>query len=280
MTYSVLHSPVEVLSARYAYGDQPDFHAPTMLRQYLIYLQLGGRSEAVIDRRLYGIQSHDLLLLRPGQQLQFRAGPTPEAGDALGGHYHLVCQGEFVEKWWSEEKRPQQASIRPGNGLLAMFGELVQEQQKRDTHGLHTSAYLLRALLIYIDRALDARGQPQGKTSFVAYRMKEYIARHLSVPFRVTDVAKAVGLSESRASSLFKETFGQTMMLYTLDLRLSTACSHIQNPSCTLEQAAAMAGFGSYSYFHRAFQKKYGISPSEYRHARVLQARHAMRASP
>jgi AraC family transcriptional regulator of arabinose operon len=32
-----------------------------------------------------------------------------------------------------------------------------------------------------------------------------------------------------------------------------------------LERIAESAGFGSYTYFHRVFRSKYGISPKQYR---------------
>jgi AraC family transcriptional regulator of arabinose operon len=33
----------------------------------------------------------------------------------------------------------------------------------------------------------------------------------------------------------------------------------------SLQQVADLSGFNQYSYFHRAFRKKYGVSPREFR---------------
>ncbi|WP_373463279.1 helix-turn-helix domain-containing protein [Bacillus sp. SORGH_AS_0510] len=58
---------------------------------------------------------------------------------------------------------------------------------------------------------------------------------------------------------------GKTMIEYALEVRLSAALERMKYTTMTLEQIAEDCGFGSYPYFHRVFQKKFGIAPGVFR---------------
>ena len=93
--------------------------------------------------------------------------------------------------------------------------------------------------------------------------MKNYIEEHANQSFKIKDVASHAGFSVSRASRLFKETFGKTMIQYALEIRLNTAIELMKYSEMTLEQIAEVSGFGSYTYFHRVFREAHGVSPTK-----------------
>jgi AraC family transcriptional regulator of arabinose operon len=64
---------------------------------------------------------------------------------------------------------------------------------------------------------------------------------------------------------LFKETFDTSIMQYTLDIRLNMARERIIFSPMSLEQAAESSGFANYTYFHRVFRSRFGMSPKEFR---------------
>ncbi|WP_420852214.1 helix-turn-helix domain-containing protein [Paenibacillus hamazuiensis] len=70
---------------------------------------------------------------------------------------------------------------------------------------------------------------------------------------------------------MFKQIFGKTMIQYALEIRLSTAIERMKYSTMTLEQIAESCGFGSYSYFHRVFREKYGVSPTDYRSSETVE---------
>ncbi|UUZ97522.1 helix-turn-helix transcriptional regulator [Paenibacillus sp. P25] len=74
-------------------------------------------------------------------------------------------------------------------------------------------------------------------------------------------------MSLSRAVHLFKACYGKTMIQYALEIRLNAALERMKYSSMTLEQIAETCGFASYSYFHRVFRARYGVSPAQYRAA-------------
>lgn len=257
---------IEVVYAHYPYYKKQYNGARYIHRHYLIRLQVEGKSRAVINEKQHTIVPGDLLLLEPEDESQFSFEPDPETGEVLSGHYAIQCQGEWLKSWWKMRARPQVTHIVSSDSMLTLFKELVLEQRRIRDFWQEISAPLLQALCIHIDRALSEMHQQPPHHRFVVQRMKQYIESRLNFPdLRVHHVARHVGLSESRASHLFKEAFGKSIMAYCLDTRLEIACDRIKYTDSTLEHIADTAGFASYPHFNRIFRKRYGMPPSEYR---------------
>lgn len=80
-------------------------------------------------------------------------------------------------------------------------------------------------------------------------------------------VAVRLGTNESYLVNAIHEGASDTTFAnYISDLRLAYSLDLLTgNPDMTLEALAQESGYASYSPFFRAFVKKYGMSPSEYR---------------
>ena len=99
----------------------------------------------------------------------------------------------------------------------------------------------------------------------MAYRIKHYIEENASYMFKLEDVATHVGISISRAVHLFKQTFGTSIMQYTLDVKLDMARERVIFSPLSLENVSETSGFANYTYFHRVFRARFGMSPKQFR---------------
>ncbi|MBD2864358.1 AraC family transcriptional regulator [Paenibacillus oceani] len=260
--------PTQVIYAHYPKYLKPYNGSTFFHHNYMIRLQAEGQCHALIGGEPLSFRPGDLLLLRPGQSSEFSFEPDPDTGKVCSGSYTILCRGAWLESWWNASNRPYKTSILPSDSMLAIFKELVLERRTIRDNWKAASDLLLRTLCIHIDRSLQTIWSEPQSRSYVVQRMKQFIEdeERLSAPdFKVKDVARHVGLSESRASHLFKEAFGFGIMSYFLETRLRIARDRIHYMDSSLDHIAEISGFGSYSYFHRSFRKKYGISPKEYR---------------
>ncbi|MBQ9803000.1 MAG: helix-turn-helix domain-containing protein [Clostridia bacterium] len=96
-------------------------------------------------------------------------------------------------------------------------------------------------------------------------KMMEYINSNWQSSLTVAGVAKAVGLSESRAAHLFKGAIGKSVHQYIMDLRISVAKEQLLNTRLTVSQISEMMGFRDALYFSRAFKSAVGVSPTAFR---------------
>ena len=92
------------------------------------------------------------------------------------------------------------------------------------------------------------------------------MAEHFSdSSLMLQDVAKAVGMSNSRFSTVFSQQNGQTFTEYLVYLRLNKARELLRTTDHRSSQIAFEVGYNDAHYFSYIFKKNIGMTPSEYR---------------
>lgn len=92
---------------------------------------------------------------------------------------------------------------------------------------------------------------------------KAYIQNNISTELSRDDVAKAVYMSSSHFSRLFKKEVGISFQDYVKQARLNKVME-LLNHGCKVSEAYTAAGFSNRNYFNEVFRKEIGCSPSEY----------------
>lgn len=242
------------------------------INHYLLRLQIEGSCYAWQNNTHTLVEPGDLLLYKQGSPYELIIGyKNPNMNETLpkiqAADYHLMITGPWMDSWWESNNRPGIVKIGQDERVLSIWRQLVQEKRKIDDQVEEIVMHLTKALLYIVDRSIKERHTLSTKSRQVgkASRMKYFIEQHATEPFTITEVANYVDLSVSRAVHLFKEAFGQSIMDYTIMVRLSMACERIEHSTLKLEQIAELSGFQSYSYFHRTFKSRLSLSPQQYR---------------
>lgn len=81
----------------------------------------------------------------------------------------------------------------------------------------------------------------------------------------IAEVADRIDFSESHFMRYFKENMGTSFIEYLRDYRLTMAARLLLVSDNTILTISEEVGFENLSYFNRAFKKKYGVTPREYR---------------
>lgn len=115
---------------------------------------------------------------------------------------------------------------------------------------------------------LSARPRPRQGTSLQAdkaVQMAQFIVGNYCQALTISSVAQAAGLNPNYASTLFKQTFGMTVLEYLTQHRLAHAQRLLATTDRPVLEIAFEAGFGSSSRFYAAFERATGRSPRQYR---------------
>ncbi|MBR4305919.1 MAG: helix-turn-helix transcriptional regulator, partial [Ruminiclostridium sp.] len=78
-------------------------------------------------------------------------------------------------------------------------------------------------------------------------------------------LAELAGYSKSRFAHKFLEITGTTPKKYQNDLRLEMSLEILTSTNRSVTEVAYDCGFNDPLYFSRAFKKKYGVCPSEFK---------------
>ena len=106
---------------------------------------------------------------------------------------------------------------------------------------------------------------PTSTNPIVAAAMT-YTKAHLQ-SVTVTDVSRAVAVSERTLRRQFDEAIGMSWRTYLLHARMLRAMALLAAPGQSVQQTATAVGFDSLSAFTRAFTPFCGETPSTYRRA-------------
>ncbi len=94
---------------------------------------------------------------------------------------------------------------------------------------------------------------------------KVFIEENYPKQITLNDVAEYVELNASYFSNLFKEEEGVNFSEYLLNIRMEHAKKLLKDPTVKVYEIGNLVGYEDAVSFGRAFKKKIGMSPKEYR---------------
>jgi transcriptional regulator GlxA family with amidase domain len=127
-----------------------------------------------------------------------------------------------------------------------------------------------REMVVYLRRpggqsqfAEPLRFQTRATDRFA--ELATWIVAHLSHDLSIDALAARACLSARQFRRRFIETFDCTPAAYVEELRMTEARTKLLSSNVTVERIAASVGFKSADVFRRAFERKLGITPADYR---------------
>lgn len=125
---------------------------------------------------------------------------------------------------------------------------------------------LERALKKAILRLPEREMVPEESTpTQVISAVKEYLDRHYMEEIKVEELVERFYFSKEYLSKLFRNQYGCPLYEYVLQLRMGHAKEYLRDPQWTIHQISEKMGYSNANYFGKAFKRRYGITPSEYR---------------
>ena len=115
----------------------------------------------------------------------------------------------------------------------------------------------------YVSRVQELKKNPS--ISNLIRNSCEYIKSHLTEDLSIQELAKRVGYTEYYFSHKFKKELGCSVNEYILNEKIEQAKLLLAGTTDSIQSISDNLAFSNRSYFYTCFQKKTGMSPTEYR---------------
>ena len=94
---------------------------------------------------------------------------------------------------------------------------------------------------------------------------KEYIREYYHQKIYISDIAKALGISESHLSRIFKKETGESIQEYSMHMRIERAENLLKYSEASLTEISEYLCFSSQSHFGKVFKVHKNMTPKQYR---------------
>jgi AraC family L-rhamnose operon regulatory protein RhaS len=261
---------VFVLESRHA----PGFRMGDSAHDFLeVFYVLDGAGAFVIDARTHACAEGDVVVVPTGATHRIADDPArPMSLYGIG-----VAPRVFAVE-------PDVAALPPGVlGVTDLAGPAVRAalRQMLYEQALARPGYraVLAGLTLHLLGTLLRGGVSVPKRTHTLpadadhlTAVKEYAAglrERFYEPATLDGTAKALGMSRRRFTQLFREVTGASWLDHLTTLRVDYAKDLLRDPSRSVIAAAFECGFEDLSSFYRAFKRRTGQPPNEWRKAQA-----------
>ena len=229
-----------------------------------LVLMLEGRTGALADAERCLIESGDAYIAFPNQVHCFESTGAER-------YYILIVNPDTMPELASlfSETRPVSPLLRgvAKNAQAVELAKWLYEQRRESGRmaEIRRRGYLLSLFSILLEGVELKKSLPEEAHALKA--IVNYCTKHYQKELSLSLLQEELHISKYYISHLFSDRLGIGFNEYVNSLRISFACRRLQERDVSITEVSSLSGFGTLRTFNRAFQKRMGCAPSEYRAA-------------
>ena len=130
--------------------------------------------------------------------------------------------------------------------LILLLAELADFHEKRSAQSRKNAKYAY-STSVYVELAI------------------EYIKGMYQKGIGISDIADNIGISRAYLNSSFQKELGMSAQTFLIDYKMHKAASLLVSTSLSVKEIANNVGYEDQLVFSKAFKKKFGMSPKNYK---------------
>ena len=154
--------------------------------------------------------------------------------------------------------------------LFNIFKKILEEYQNKKLYGSSMTNALLTIFFINLLRSHEKNmvvPNPVGRKqeNNIIFILK-YIEMHYN-SLTLPELAAFFNYSERQLTRILKNYTGQTFSSLIQNVRLSRAAELLKQPTLPVTTVMEEIGYSNITHFYRIFEKKFGMTPAEYKNS-------------
>lgn len=230
-------------------------------RSIEIFLVLDGQLKFFINNKPITLTSNKFIIVNSNEVHSIEA-PNP----------NLTIVVQIPISFFNNEEYPIFISNSKNSNekLINIIKQMYLVYENKDTayiFKMHSLFYELLYLMIndFMNKEIDKDTIHQKRKLEKLSNITSYIKENYNKDITLESVSKVFGFSPNYLSRMFKLYAGISYKTYLLDLRTEYAYREMLNTNHSLNDIAINNGFPNSRAYAKAFKKRYGLLPIEYR---------------
>ena len=259
-------------------GRSPLECEPHLHKELELVIYEGGRTTAFVDSTRYELEAGDVFLTFPDQIHHYETH-EPERFHIFIIKTDLIPElGEVFTRLIPASPLVKGALDEPiVSALWRRLAEVERLPADAPMKKQMIQGYLLSLLSEIISRMELVGIAPSDSDAMRA--IISFCSANYSSELSLAVLEEHLHLNRYYISHLFSGKLGIRFNDYVTSLRLTEACKYLGYSTRSITEISSLVGFNTLRTFNRAFIKKHGMSPSEYRKSRSAEDKtHILRA--
>ncbi|MEK3884508.1 helix-turn-helix domain-containing protein [Paenibacillus sp. PL2-23] len=246
-----------VLAGHFQENDSYSCSRPNGMKDWLIVYTLDGEGYFEIPGERMTCRSRDVTILRTGTPHRY--------GTVAGGTWHFVWahfDDAMIARHWLPDKSLFLQTIdneTVRKRVYRAFMKILSDSRERTDYWNELCVQSLTEIMILLTKRRQSRLDSRVEEAL------HLLSRQMREPVRIEQIARAVQLSPSRLSHLFKEHTGYSIVDAVNQMRIRQAALLLEHTERSASEIAYDVGFHNYNHFINQFHKWQSMSPSSYR---------------
>lgn len=230
-----------------------------------IFLVLEGNIDFYINSSHYPLKENQLILVNSNEIHSINA---PKSNQTIV----LQIPIQSFEQYTMEEQFLwfHNVELEHSEDLIDTIRYMYEIYQAKEYgYELEVKSYFYHLLYLLVtkhqENAIDKERIEWNRNLKKLSKITSYIMENHTSEFSLISVAKVFGFSPTYLSRMFQKYAEINYKSYVQNVRVEFAYKELVNTNLSIEQISINNGFANSKSFSKAFHKRYGSLPSEYR---------------
>lgn len=246
----------------------PNHVVTSVHEDYVVHFVLSGQGFYSANAKMWTISPGQMFLIRPGVPVVYgsdRFFPWTYAWIGFKG-----VRAESVLKQCGFSKDHLVLTSPSTEEILERFHAFFQHVTSDYSDTLCRESLLLGLLSTLVKNHEQTVGKKTAYQGIYSENQHirialDFISEAYMRDISVTDIAERAGVTRAHLNRVFQENFHISLQNYLMDFRMGKAESLLVSTSTPVKDIAGMVGYSDPLVFSKAFKRKYGASPKNYR---------------